>query len=603
MRKLRIGNLKYFSALPYRLLKDEGDIDYNEYFPAETADLLHAGLLDVAHIPASEFIRHGGYVGLDFGLAAERMIDEVVLVAREPLHHVRTIYYDSMSRSGQVLLRLLLRQRWVLDPLVIPCSFTESLLPGVGPVDLNNLAEGEAALLIGNNALKLRDDFAFVIDLATAWYDWTKQPFVFTIWAARPGALSRDEGARLNEIFHKGTKARGSLARDSSSELDISKGEAARHVAKVVQYYLDSNAKAGLSNFGNKCHSCGLLPDTPYKSASFSVLPQPGKRKSTASLRSVVSILERALDGKRMSVAEAERLATEAALPDLCMAADALRTQRSPNRYVSLIVVATDADLQREDWVEQVLSSFGTCGASSVRILLKDPKLEDITRYRQSFAKLKAHNINLIEAFTIGQLIELSVNCKIDFATLVNQLIEAGLTTVSGADVNNLTLNIESCSKIETFRRKISACQHLHRSGVKTSASMIVKPDQTWEQRLVYLDILRTLQDDCGAISSFSLNYEFDLDDASVSEMKTRLTCLSRIFLDNFQNITDGDITSNPVSGILSLSVGANEIRIPVYKLGEKEVRDALGLLRTLWGIGMDIEEGLLNIAPRPLLH
>jgi len=54
---------------------------------------------------------------------------------------------------------------------------------------VNNNAEFDAVLLIGDEALKSRKfglaDFELVYDLATEWYDWKKLPFVFALWAVR----------------------------------------------------------------------------------------------------------------------------------------------------------------------------------------------------------------------------------------------------------------------------------------------------------------------------------------------------------------------------------------------------------------------------------
>jgi aminodeoxyfutalosine synthase len=69
---------------------------------------------------------------------------------------------------------------------------------------VNNLAEFDAVLLIGDEALRLNKSglhgFELAYDLATEWYEWQKLPFVFAVWAMKK-SLPEEEKKELTTLI------------------------------------------------------------------------------------------------------------------------------------------------------------------------------------------------------------------------------------------------------------------------------------------------------------------------------------------------------------------------------------------------------------------
>src|SRR5260370_951750 len=70
------------------------------------------------------------------------------------------------------------------------------------------------ALIIGDVALDIEHRFPHVLDLGSAWLEWTGLPFVFAAWGGRAGALPPG-----GEQVLLAAKAEGMLQRDAIADL------------------------------------------------------------------------------------------------------------------------------------------------------------------------------------------------------------------------------------------------------------------------------------------------------------------------------------------------------------------------------------------------
>jgi chorismate dehydratase len=169
LRGVRIGCVKYLNSRP--LICDyDGPVVFEH--PAILADMLFRGELDIALVPVFEALRHPGYILVEGAhIAADGPVFSVFLAHRGPLQDIRKISLDPASLSSAHLIRILLAE-------------FHDLHPEYG-------SEGDARLLIGNQAIEFRTDPANaewqILDLAVEWKRCTGLPFVFAVWAMRPG--------------------------------------------------------------------------------------------------------------------------------------------------------------------------------------------------------------------------------------------------------------------------------------------------------------------------------------------------------------------------------------------------------------------------------
>src|SRR5437667_2346759 len=205
MPKSRISIVKYLNAVPLAWGILEGP--QKELFepilntPAECADQLSNNRVDIGLIPSIEFQRiKGCRIVPGPTVASMNRVRSVLLVSVVPLWKVKTVACDSGSRTSVALAKIIFSEFYHTHPDFRPAE----------PNLTNMLAQSDAALLIGDHALKFMETNALpdvekhkalvrlgsepieVFDLAERWRFLTGLPFVFAFWAVRDGF--RDSG-------------------------------------------------------------------------------------------------------------------------------------------------------------------------------------------------------------------------------------------------------------------------------------------------------------------------------------------------------------------------------------------------------------------------
>ena len=173
------------------------------------------------------------------------------------------------------------------------------------------------------------------------------------------------------------------------------------------------------------------------------------------------------------------------------------------------------------------------------------------------------------------------------------RLIAAGLDSIPGGGAEILSDRVRQA----TAPRKCSADEWLgvmeeaHRQGLRTTATMMFGHVETIAERLEHLRRLRQLQDRTGGFTAF-IPWPFQPDNTVLAEIEKvgaygylRMLALSRIYLDNFQNIQASWVTQGPKVAQLSLFFGANDFGSTMieenvvaaagvsFRLSEQEIR------------------------------
>jgi cyclic dehypoxanthinyl futalosine synthase len=103
-----------------------------------------------------------------------------------------------------------------------------------------------------------------------------------------------------------------------------------------------------------------------------------------------------------------------------------------------------------------------------------------------------------------------------------------------------------------------------HRNGLNSSATMMFGHVETLDDRLEHLQRLRDLQDETGGFTAF-ICWTFQPENTLLkaepvgSYEYLRMQALSRIFLDNFDNVQASWVTQGPKIGQIALNYGAND--------------------------------------------
>lgn len=165
--------------------------------------MLASDAVDAALVPVIEYQRLPGVAIVpDVCVGSRTAVRSVVLVTRRNnLKKVERVALDESSRTSAALVKTIFREFLGFEP-----EWTTAR------PDLDSmLREADAALIIGDPAMKISRDQLRVFDLATLWHEFTGCGFVFAMWMARVDRMAklqrvsfdaaRDEGlAHLDEV-------------------------------------------------------------------------------------------------------------------------------------------------------------------------------------------------------------------------------------------------------------------------------------------------------------------------------------------------------------------------------------------------------------------
>ncbi len=254
MPKLRVGIVNFLNSKPlaWGFLKGHhADLFAPSYHPpAMVARLLAQGNLDIGLIPSIEVQRIPNLrVMPDMCVAAQHEVRSVLLVSRVPVEQIRRVALDTNSRTSATLIRVLLRERWGLDP--------EYLHERPDPERM--LAEADAALLIGDPALRVDRDRYLIIDLAAEWKTLTGLPFVFAVWAVRPEVEIPDLPFYFKSSLRYGLSSLDILVREAAGEMGLDSAEVRSYLTENLSFFLRQEEIAGLEEFYRRAHNHGLI--------------------------------------------------------------------------------------------------------------------------------------------------------------------------------------------------------------------------------------------------------------------------------------------------------------------------------------------------------
>lgn len=254
MPKLRVGIVNFLNSKPlaWGFLKGHhADLFAPTYHPpAMVAKLLGQGALDIGLIPSVEVQRIPNLKILpDLCVASRHEVKSVLLVSRGPIQEVKKVALDQNSRTSVALVRILLQERWGIHPEYVHER----------PDPERMLSEADAALLIGDPALKVEREKYKVWDLAAEWNALTGLPFVFAVWAVRPEVYLPDLPFYFKSSLRYGLSSVDTLSREAAGELGLESSEVRSYLTDNLAYFLRQEEIAGLEEFYRRAHKHGLI--------------------------------------------------------------------------------------------------------------------------------------------------------------------------------------------------------------------------------------------------------------------------------------------------------------------------------------------------------
>jgi len=238
----------------------EYDISYT--IPSLCAEALRRAEADIGLIPAVTYLAIPDLVILpEVCIAARGAVRSILLVSRKPLEEVRTVAADTSSRTSVVLCDLLFRRSF---PALADGTRARTFVRREPELEAM-LAECDAALLIGDSALRIDATRYNVIDLGEAWYAMTGHAFCFAFWAVRSEAARPEMPEHFRASRDQGLESASLdvLAREWAPRVGISEAAVRSYLSDTILYSLDAPVLAGLKLFFTLAGEERLLPQAP----------------------------------------------------------------------------------------------------------------------------------------------------------------------------------------------------------------------------------------------------------------------------------------------------------------------------------------------------
>jgi predicted solute-binding protein len=235
----------------------KGLFDFRFDLPVQCAEALREGQADVGLLPCAELDR----LGLDFlpelGIACDGPVRSILLISRCPASEIRTLAVDSSSRTSVALARIILSECYGRHPVLTPLS----------PVLETMLEEHDAALIIGDPALRLQPDALpyLVLDLGAEWVAWSGLPMVFAAWSGRPEFLTSEAAKAFRASYEWAIEHVEQMVDHASTERGFSKEVARAYFTRHIVYRLSAKHLQGLSLFRKLVLSLDRTPPRSLK--------------------------------------------------------------------------------------------------------------------------------------------------------------------------------------------------------------------------------------------------------------------------------------------------------------------------------------------------
>ena len=317
-----------------------------------------------------------------------------------------------------------------------------------------------------------------------------------------------------------------------------------------------------------------------------------GSKETTMKSSQLTAILEKAVDGKRISFAEGLQLLESHDLASIGAAADAVTRRLHPEsyrtynidrniNYTNICTAVCDfcafyrTPKSDEGYVlsrpELMAKIEETVALGGNQILLQgglhphfklDWYEEMLQEIKNEFPQVNVHGFSPPELHHFTKINKLTIR------EVLQRLQQAGLGSIPGGGAEILVDRVRT----EITRGKVLTDDWLnvmrvwHELGGRSSATMMFGHAETLAERIEHLERLRALQDETGGFTAF-ICWTFQPDHTAMAHVAPagsfeylKTQAVARLYLDNISNIQSSWVTQGLKIGQLALQFGANDM-------------------------------------------
>ncbi len=306
----------------------------------------------------------------------------------------------------------------------------------------------------------------------------------------------------------------------------------------------------------------------------------------------VAAILQRAIDGQRLSFDEGVELFRSASLLELGRAAHSVCQRLHPEPYRTYNIDRNinytnvcaavcdfcafyrkfdDAEAYVLDRVVLLDKIRETVALGGDQILMQGglhPHLK-LEWYEELLHDIKNHfpDVN-VHGFSAPEIYFFTKVSKVPLRTVLERLKAAGLGSLPGGGAEILVDRVRDAitrGKVMT-ENWLEVHRIWHELGGRSTATMMFGHIETIEERAEHFDRVRRLQDETGGFTAF-ISWTFQPEHTDMSDVPPagafeylKTQAISRLYLDNVPNIQSSWVTQGPKIGQLGLHFGANDM-------------------------------------------
>jgi chorismate dehydratase len=209
--------------------------------PSTCASDVERGTVDIGLVPVAEIPRQGLEIVPGVGITCLGAVRSILLISRVRWKEVRTLAADLGSRTSVELARVILRERYGVEPEIV---LREPILDKM-------LSTADAALIIGDSALRIApEELPFeCLDLGAEWLAHTGLPMVFAAWAGKPGIPVESLQNVTNGSYEFGNAKIDKIVEQEYGLRQVSKQLADRYLREHIRFELGPKEYQGLQAF------------------------------------------------------------------------------------------------------------------------------------------------------------------------------------------------------------------------------------------------------------------------------------------------------------------------------------------------------------------
>jgi cyclic dehypoxanthinyl futalosine synthase len=304
-------------------------------------------------------------------------------------------------------------------------------------------------------------------------------------------------------------------------------------------------------------------------------------------------ILDRVLDGQRLSAEDCMTLLESHEIAKIGAAADEIRKRKHSENIVTYIidrninytnvcnVVCTFCAFYRRpgapDTYVRTLEEISekideTIALGGTGVLMQGGLHPDfgIEWYEDLLRTLSAKYPGFqLHCFSPPEIHNIHLISGLDYETIMQRLKDAGLYSLPGGGAEILDDEVRKRVATKcTTQEWLDVMRAVHRVGLRSSATMMFGIGDATEHRVRHLERIRDLQDETGGFFAF-IPWTFQRENTAlgrkIKEEPTgmdylKMLSVSRLFMDNIDNIQSSWLTQGLRLGQVALRFGANDM-------------------------------------------